>query len=321
MKRTPVAIRTFALLPTAVLALPLLAGCATVSSASEPLPGECAVAGSASDSIEVRGDFGSNLTLETETPIQAEALQRTVLESGEGTVIAEGDTFVGHLNIFAGSNGEPYAQEATRHVLDSEGLATWYFDTIKCAGAGDRIASTVPALDMLGEGGGAAAGIADEDTMIVVVDLRAVLSAGAGRAVGSAQELPADFPQVTLTENGAPTVTIPAEVAGQAEFAVAASILGNGAEVEVGQTVLVQYQSLIARTGEVFEDSWGGEAVSFPLDEVIPGFRDGLVGQTVGSQVVIIVPPGSGYAEEDLEFMGLQATDVMVYVVDILDAG
>ena len=321
VKRTPVASRALALLPAALLAIPLLAGCATGTSASEALPDGCVAPGSASDSIKVTGDFGGDLNLATQTPIAADGFQRTVLDTGEGEEIAEGDTFVGHLNIFVGSTGEPYAQEATRHVLDSEGLAPWYFDTMTCASGGDRIASTVPAVDMLGEGGGLPAGIADDDTMIVVVDLRAVLSEGEGRAVGSAQEVPASFPQVTLAEDGAPTVTIPAGVSGLAEFAATPSIVGSGARVEDGQTVLVHSQGLIARTGEVFEQSWGGAAISFPLDEVIPGFRDGLVGQTVGSQVVIIVPPGTGYSAEDLELMGYQATDVMVYVVDILDAG
>lgn len=321
MKRTPVAIRALALFPAALFALPLLVGCATGTSTVEALPGGCAAPGSASDSIEVTGQFGGDLKLETPVPISADGFQRTVLDAGGGKPIAEGDTFVGHLNIFAGSTGEPYAQEATRHVFDGEGLAPWYFDMMACASGGDRIASTVPAVDMLGEGGGAPAGIADNDTMIVVVDLRSVLSAGEGRALGSAQEVPANFPQVILSEHGAPAVTIPGEVSGQADFAVTPSIVGSGAKVEEDQTVLVHYQGLIARTGEVFEQSFGGSAVSFPLDEVTRGFRDGIVGQTIGSQVVIIVPPGTGYSAADLELMGYQATDVMVYVVDILDAG
>ena len=59
----------------------------------------------------------------------------------------------------------------------------------------------------------------------------------------------------------------------------------------------VQYTGAIWATGTVFDQSWGGGGpTTFPISGLITGFTQGLVGQTVGSQVVIVIPPGElGY--------------------------
>lgn len=313
-----------ALTLTALLALPLLSGCAAGPSEMAPASYDdagCVVAGSASDGISVSGDFGTNLTLDSGTPVRAASVQRTVLQPGNGPALSDGLTFVGWINIFLGSDGEPYAQEATRHVMDTVGLAPWYYDTVKCGHAGDRIAATVSVAQVLGEGNGDLVGMEDQDTLVVVVDLDAVLSPGERRAVGTPQALPAGFPAVALSEDGRPSVTIPADLLVSSGAQGAATIVGAGPVVEAGSTVLVQSQGVLARTGEVFEQTWDTQPVAFSLDEVIPGLRDGLVGQTVGSQLVIIVPPGSGYTTDELLQGGYEADDVMVWVIDILDVG
>jgi peptidylprolyl isomerase len=69
-------------------------------------------------------------------------------------------------------------------------------------------------------------------------------------------------------------------------------------------------------TGEVFDSSWQrGVPASFSTDGVIAGFRDGLVGQTVGSRVIITIPPDLGYGPYEA---GSPASGTIVFVVDIL---
>lgn len=324
MKRSR--IRTPALLSmtlvTLTLTLTLLAGCASGADQGGGVSAEgCGMPGNVSDAIRVAGDFGSDLTLESGIPARATTFQKSLKHQGEGAQVADGLTFLGHLNIFVGSSGEVYAQEATRHVLSTEKLAPWYYNTINCARAGDRMVSIVQAIDMLGAGGGEPAGISDDDTMVVVVDLFAVLSPGDNRAVGAEQPLPEGFPEVTLAENGAPNIGIPAAFTGGSAVHSATRIVGAGPSVEATDTVLAHYRGIVARTGEMIEDTWNSESVSIPLDQALPGFSEGLTGQTVGSQVVIIVPSGGGYLPDELESKGFTAEDVMVYVVDILDVG
>ena len=53
---------------------------------------------------------------------------------------------------------------------------------------------------------------------------------------------------------------------------------------------------------------------------MIAGWDEGLVGQTVGSQVLLVVPPDKGYGKDGQPSAGIKGTDTLVFVVDILDA-
>ena len=52
----------------------------------------------------------------------------------------------------------------------------------------------------------------------------------------------------------------------------------------------------------------------------IAGWDEGIVGQTVGSQVLLVVPPYKGYGTTGTSDGSIKGTDTLVFVVDILDA-
>ena len=92
--------------------------------------------------------------------------------------------------------------------------------------------------------------------------------------------------------------------------------------VEAGQTVTVQYTGVIWDTGKKFDSSWDrGQPIDFGIgtQQVIAGWDEGLVGQTVGSQVLLVVPPDKGYGTAGSP-PKITGTDTLVFVVDILDA-
>lgn len=97
---------------------------------------------------------------------------------------------------------------------------------------------------------------------------------------------------------------------------------GTGAAVP-HETAMVraQYVGINARTGEVFDSSWSrGEPAVLPLAQMIPGFRDGLVGQKVGSRVAVAIPSEDGYgAHEGNSQIGVEAGDSLLFIVDVLD--
>ena len=94
---------------------------------------------------------------------------------------------------------------------------------------------------------------------------------------------------------------------------------GKGGKVAKGGTVVVNYAGINARTGKAFDSSFakGGKPATFPLAQVIPGFRIGLEGQKVGSRVLIMMTPKDGYAEGNPQ-AGILKTDPLVFVVDII---
>ena len=59
---------------------------------------------------------------------------------------------------------------------------------------------------------------------------------------------------------------------------------------------------------------------SIGVGKVISGWDLGLVGQTVGSQVILVIPPDQGYGAEGYDSAGIKGTDTLVFVIDILDA-
>ena len=70
-------------------------------------------------------------------------------------------------------------------------------------------------------------------------------------------------------------------------------IIGSGAEVPDGATVTVQYSGAGATTGTVFDSSWSrGEPISFGLDQVIPGWTEGMVGMKEGGRRTLVIPAG-----------------------------
>jgi len=53
---------------------------------------------------------------------------------------------------------------------------------------------------------------------------------------------------------------------------------------------------------------------------VITGWDKGLVGQTVGSRVMLSIPPADGYGSAGQSQAGITGKDTLVFVVDVIDA-
>ena len=121
-----------------------------------------------------------------------------------------------------------------------------------------------------------------------------------------------------------PKVTIPAGKQPPKTGVYKPVIVGKGAPVKKGQTLVVQYEGLIWRNGQIFDSSFSkGKslfATQIGIGDVVPGWDEGLIGQTVGSRVLLVVPPDKGYGAQGQPDAGIQGTDTMVFVVDILDA-
>jgi peptidylprolyl isomerase len=97
-------------------------------------------------------------------------------------------------------------------------------------------------------------------------------------------------------------------------------IEGDGPAVESGQTITVQYSGWLW-DGTPFDSSWErGTPAAFGIgvQQVITGWDEGLVGQKVGSQVLLVVPPDKAYGDTPKET--IPAGSTLVFVVDVLAA-
>lgn len=101
--------------------------------------------------------------------------------------------------------------------------------------------------------------------------------------------------------------------------------VGDGEEIEAGDTVTIDYAIVSGTDGSELDTSFGASSIGLPLIEgqTTPGLVEALVGQTVGSRVLVVIAPeptGGPSAEPSAEAgAGDPASDTIVFVLDLLD--
>ena len=70
--------------------------------------------------------------------------------------------------------------------------------------------------------------------------------------------------------------------------------VSNGDRPQDGDTVMVLYKGTLV-DGKVFDATKDGQPISMNIDQVIPGFREGLKLMTVGSQYKLFIPSALAY--------------------------
>ncbi|MFE1645525.1 FKBP-type peptidyl-prolyl cis-trans isomerase [Microbacterium sp. P01] len=304
--------RPLATLSVAAAAVLLLAGCsgssspdasASPSGSAADLCSTAAPSGAASDAVSVTGDFGTESTATFTSPIDVTELQRTVVTEGEGDPVASGELISYALTAFSADTGEKLGSigYTPGEVLPAQiSPDNPLGQIIGCATPGTRIVATFPASE-------------DTSSEVYIVDLLATVP---NAAWGDPQPAVAGLPTVTLDDTGAPTIEIP-EGDAPAELQLADLKKGDGEVVASGDTVLVQYTGVLWSDGSVFDSSWqNGAPASFQTTGVVPGFQQALEGQTVGSQVLAVIPPALGYGDADSG--KIPGGSTLVFVVDIL---
>ena len=313
------------LLPLLTSAALLAALTACSSDAPEPSSTNAsdvcsATSGSASDAVDVGGDVGATPSVTFEGGLAPERTERSTVVEGDGDEVEPGSTVEVAYVLYnaeneqllasAGFDGAPTEVFSADTELYLPGLAK----TIGCASVGSRVVSVIPPVDAFGESGNQTLGVGAGESLVVVMDVQGVVPT---KAWGEDQPVQDGMPQVTLAEDGAPTVAIPsAEPPTDLQLAVLKK--GDGDEVPQSATVTVQYHGVQWDTGEVFDQSWGQVPTSFSLDGVVPGFAQAIAGQTVGSQILAVIPPALAYGEASDASGSPLAGKTLVFVIDIL---
>jgi len=316
--------KAFGTIATAGLLIVALTACAPGSNAAgcdAPVK-----EGAASKLIKVDGDFGAKPKVDFPTPLKTKTTERTDITEGKGDGVVKGQKVKIDLSVYNGTTGKIIEESK----YDGSTLAAFTLNdkTIKglsqgltCAQVGSRVALAVAPEDAFGpQGGNEQIGVKKNDTLVFVLD---VVKAYKTKADGAAQPAKAGTPAVVLAKNGAPGITIPAAKA-PTKLAVSVLKKGTGKKVKEGDPVTVHYTGVVWDTKKVFDSSWeSGEPAEFAAADgskvqggVIPGFADALIGQTVGSQVIAVIPPDQGYGDKASET--IPAGSTLVFVVDIL---
>src|SRR5699024_5777926 len=98
-------------------------------------------------------------------------------------------------------------------------------------------------------------------------------------------------------------------------------VAGDGPEVARGDNIVVHYLGQ-SWGGQIFDNSYDrGAPIDFPIGvgAVIGGWDQGLVGQPLGTRLIMSIPPELGYAQRGVPQAGIAGGATLVFVVDLVD--
>jgi peptidylprolyl isomerase len=254
--------------------------------------------------LQVTGTGGTPPALEYEKPFAVVRPGSRTVWPGTGDVLERDDPVL--LNLYAedGRDGaelrNTFRTAPVAYTMTEKSLGSHLFEALEGRRVGTR-------LSLMEEQDGV--------PVLLVVDVLPP------RASGEAGEPPGeDLPQVRLDDLGAPAVRIPRDVEPPSDLVVHPLVRGAGPQVRAGQIVTVEFTAVRWSDGGVVDTTWTEDtppqSAEIGIGRLVEGWDRGLVEQTVGSQVMLVVPPQQGHANTTSRLAG----ETMVYVVDILDA-
>jgi FKBP-type peptidyl-prolyl cis-trans isomerase len=310
-------IAVFSALP--LLAAVALAGCGSSSSNS-----------AAASTVSVSGSFGKAPAVNIPAQKAGSKLTIKTLVHGNGQALARTDAFIGNYAIYLWSGTSHKLLQST---FKTGGKPTLFAGTLLPGletaligqKMGSRVLAVIPPKEGFGTSGDAQAGIKGTDTLVFVVDM---IKDFAGNASATGQQVSnggAGLPTVTAGSAGTPPAIKMPSGKPPANLTTKVLIKGTGPTVAAGDTVVVQYVGAIWRNGYQFDSSWKrsqpfGFTIGANPSQVIKGWDTGLTGQTVGSRVMLVIPPAEGYGKTGSPQAHIKGTDTLVFVVDILGA-
>jgi peptidylprolyl isomerase len=277
--------------------------------------------------VTIEGKHGEEPKVTFDGRLDGDQEETEVLIEGDGETVADGDTVSANLWI-----GNGFTQEEATSTYDQGPqpieLTSDTMEPLRDAliehKVGERVAVLTSAEAAYGEQGNPTIGIGNKDSVLFVIDIMdrsdtvPILDGPQGE-----EKKPAGWAPTLIEKDGVITgldFTDAHEPSG--ELIATTLIKGDGAVVKKGQTLTVNYLGQVYNADKPFDESYSKEPAEFPIGvgQVIDGWDKRLVGRTVGSRVILEIPPAEGYGKPGNEQAGIKGTDTLFFVVDILGA-
>lgn len=266
--------------------------------------------------MTVSGAFGKAPAVKVDSPWAIDQTRSKVLHAGNGPAVSAGQGVEVNYYGVNGRTGKKFDESFSTGQSIAFNLAQvvpGFSKGLVGQHQGSRVLIAIPGKDGYDQmGGNPQAGIEVGDTLIFVVDLVGVQLSG---PEGTAVKPKAGLPTVTDT-GGKPQITIP-ESAPPNTLQVEPLIKGKGKKVGANDTITFNYLWMRWSDGKVMEQTYGGKPASTQLAGLLPGMAKGLEGQTVGSRVLLVIPPADGYPEGNAT-PSIKPGETLVILVDLL---
>ncbi|KAB7791058.1 FKBP-type peptidyl-prolyl cis-trans isomerase [Bifidobacterium leontopitheci] len=266
--------------------------------------------------ITATGELGKKPTIAFKTPKSVDNNSYAVLQNGNGAVIGNDDRVCSQgiaISVKDGSELDSTWEKNTPDCsldLSNQNVTAAYRELL----VGRKLNTTI------------AFGVNDSNssgTSYIMVLTFVSKSKDYTKATGEeVKDVPANLPKVTRAKDGKPSITMNG-YKGSDKLVAQTLIKGKGKTVTNKNTVKVKYTGWLL-DGKQFDSSWDknttldADTYSGGSNTVIEGWQQGMVGQTVGSQVLLVIPPDLGYGNKAAG--SIPANSTLVFVVDILAA-
>ena len=294
--------------------------------ASSDTAPDAEASGAALETVTVSGDADSAPTATYNAPLAITSEVAKVANDGSGAAIEDGQVITFNYMVCDVVTGEKLF--STWGVTAEDNAPMSY--TLSPTNFGEVLAGTlsgtkIGAQLLWGQPGLTAqqsyTGAATNGYLYVltVMDAQTLPDSASGTEVTPSDD---SLPAISFVE-GVPAVSVPDSFTDPTDLVVQPLIEGDGPVVEAGQSIAVKYTGWLT-DGTQFDSSWDKESpddvavFSIGTGNVIQGWDQGLVGQKVGSRVLLVVPSALGYPSGSGDTIPPDST--LIFVVDILGA-
>jgi peptidylprolyl isomerase len=301
-----------------VAAAVTLAGCGSDNSSSN---NSSSTGGLGLDGVHVTGAVGTSATVKFDGKITDTSSTTKVLSAGNGSKLAIGDSAVIHTVLADGSTQktveDTYAEKRPALVTVTSQTPQLFRDALVGKTVGSRVLVYAPATQVFNGTPDPSSGIGSKDVLAVVVD---IVDQPLDGPNGSVHKAPAWAPKVQSDSNGVSGLDFTGTPKPDGKLHVAVLRQGTGATVKKGQLLGVKYFGAVYKGKKPFDQNFDTAPVGFPIgvQQVVAGWDKTLVGQKVGSEVILQIPPKDGYGNKAQQ--NIPANSTLYFVVDILSA-
>ena len=289
--------------PSASAPVPSVSPTTPTSFQPEPTVG-AAVDADVLAGVKLSGKPGSLPTFEFTPPLIVSGGVARVALAGTGDVVALGDAVLLDLATVSGADGtalgDSYSGIPEMEVVNEDNFPPALLEVLVGERVGARLLFATP-----NDEGGA------HLSAFEILSTQKVLEL----AEGTTNEPTAGLPVVTLAEDGLPSLK-PTDQPPPTELVAQPLITGTGKTLTADAWFAFHYTSWLWDGREV-DTSWDGSPLVQLMTDAQPGWQEGLIGQKVGSRVLVVMPPG---AFDSAELEHIPAGSTLVFAIDILTA-
>jgi peptidylprolyl isomerase len=314
-----------------VAAAVTLAGCGSSSSSSATSPTSSTTSPSAStgatgtlDEVSFSGAVGTDATIKFAKAFSNATDATKVITAGKGDKVAQGDSLIIQTVIGDATTGKTVASSYTdkqpQVVSLSSQVQKVFLDALEGKTVGSRVAVLAPSSEIFGATGNTQLGIAATDAVVIVFD---IIGKPLEEPDGKKHAAPSWAPKLQRTKGVISGFDFGGTPQPDGKLRQANLYDGTGPVVKKGQTIFARYLGEVYKGKKPFDQNFDQAAPAtfqIGVGHVIPGWDKTLVGQHVGSEVLLAIPPKEGYGKKGNSQAGIKGTDTLYFVVDIVGA-